>query len=92
VLLIDFNSRFEYNRYGYMGLSIQIQQLLWTIFRYNDEIIRRARETGQPVVHISRVSFLIEGRRKSRIGGEGVPLKLFYSRSDLKREVVRSKS
>ena len=32
VLILDFNQSFEFSRYGYAGLNLQIQQILWTVF------------------------------------------------------------
>jgi len=75
VLLVDFNRRFEYSRFGHTGLQVQIQQILWTVFMHDTQ-------SGNM---INRVSFLIDGRRKEKIGGEGVALKLFYSRNDLRK-------
>ena len=77
VLLLDFNRAFEYNRFGYMGLSAQIQQVLWTVFKSPQAKKEKIR----------CVSFLIEGKRKRKIGGEGLDLKLFYTIKDLKNTV-----
>ncbi|HMB00536.1 MAG TPA: GerMN domain-containing protein [Spirochaetota bacterium] len=76
VLLLDFNSRFSYNRYGYNGLRMQIQQVLWTVFKNQQE--------NQ---EIKNISFLINGKRKSKIGGEGMQLKPFYNKKDIKKVI-----
>ncbi|OHD57850.1 MAG: hypothetical protein A2096_01445 [Spirochaetes bacterium GWF1_41_5] len=70
VLILDFNRHFEYNKHGYIGLEVQIQQILWTITGINEQL---------------SLSFLIEGRRKHKIGGEGMILRPFYSVKDRKK-------
>ena len=79
VLMINFNKKFEYTKYGYMGHQARIQQILWTIFNSKAAKIEK----------IAYVSFLIEGERKMNIGGEGMGLKPFYSRKDMKK-IIRS--
>ena len=75
VLMLDYNQKFENNRFGHLGLQVQIQQILWTAF---------AVSTDQGD-EIKRISFLINGKRRTRIGGEGMSLKPFYTRRDLRR-------
>ena len=77
VLMIDFNRGFEYSRYGYLGLNAQIQQILWTVLHS-----RGARDEK-----ISSVAFTIDGKRKRKIGGEGMELKLFYTKKDLRKKI-----
>ena len=79
VLMINFNKKFEYTKYGYMGHQARIQQILWTIFNSKAAKIEK----------IAYVSFLIEGKRKMNIGGEGTGLKPFYSRKDMKK-IIRA--
>ena len=71
-LLLDFNGAFQFSKLGDKGIILQIQQILWTIFRNNPN-------------HIRYVSFLIEGKRKINLGGHGLQLKPFYSEKDLVR-------
>ena len=82
VLIVDFNSRFEYNRYGHLGLKMQIQQVLWTAFGVSKDSQHE----------LNRVSFLINGRRKERLGGEGLVLKPFYSRLDLVKKLGKKEN
>lgn len=77
VLILDFNEAFEYSRYGYAGLNLQIQQILWTVFN----------SKGAKLEKIKNISFMINGVRKKKIGGEGMELKLFYSRKDLRKQI-----
>jgi spore germination protein GerM len=79
VLLLDFNRAFEFNRFGHLGLQVQIQQVLWTVFDLSD------RSGSMVPEKIDSVSILIEGKRKKTLGGEGLALKLFYGREDLLR-------
>lgn len=79
VLLLDFNRAFEYNRFGHLGLQVQIQQVLWTVFDLSD------RSGSMVPEKIDSVSILIDGKRKKTLGGEGLALKLFYGREDLLR-------
>ena len=75
-LLLNFNSQFEYNRLGDKGIDLQIQQILWTIFK-------------SPFgIKVKYISFLFNDRRKRIIGGHGFELKPFYSRKDLKKNLV----
>jgi spore germination protein GerM len=87
VLLLDFNSRFEYNRFGHQGLKIQLQQVLWTAFDLSDQALERGDDK---VVRIESVSILIDGKRKKSLGGEGLSIKPFYGREDLKRSLAGS--
>ena len=48
---LDFNGAFQFSKLGDKGIILQIQQILWTIFRNSPEKIKY-------------VSFLIEGKRK----------------------------
>ena len=84
VLLLDFNSRFEYNRYGHLGLKIQLQQVLWTAFDLADQALERGDDK---IAHIESVSILIDGKRKKTLGGEGLSLKPFFGREDLHRSL-----
>ena len=76
VLLLDFNEPFEKNRYGNRGLFIQIQQLLWTLFQ-------------SPLLEgqFDSISILVDGKRKQQIGGDGMPLKPFYVKTDMRRYI-----
>ncbi len=73
VLILDFNESFEFSRYGYAGLNLRIQQILWTVFN----------SKGAKAEKIANVSLMINGKRKRKIGGEGLELKLFYSKKDI---------
>lgn len=77
VLLLNFNKAFEYNKYGHMGLRLQIQQVLWTSFHYCDA----------NNIPVEAVSFLVNGERKRNIGGEGLALKLFYTKKHLEKSL-----
>ena len=46
---LDFNGAFQFSKLGDKGIILQLQQILWTIFRNNPSQIRY-------------VSFLIEGK------------------------------
>lgn len=72
-LILDFNSFFENSKYGYMGMEAKLQQVLWTFFNYDQDQINR----------VSYISFLIDGKRRDTIGGDGKILKPFYSRKNL---------
>lgn len=73
-LLLDFNENFQFSRLGDKGIVLQIQQILWTVFRNNPLKVRY-------------VSFLIAGKRKFQIGGHGIQMKPFYSEKDLVRVI-----
>ena len=73
-LLLDFNGAFQFSKLGDKGIILQIQQILWTIFRNNPN-------------HIRYISFLIDGKRKINLGGHGLQLKPFYSEKDLVRVI-----
>ena len=79
-LIIDFNRAFEYSKYGPSGINARIQQLLWTVFNLPKLMDSKQIKSNQP---ISFVSILIDGRRKSNIGGDGMTLSPFYSFEDL---------
>ncbi len=74
-LMVDFNRAFEYSRYGRKALAVRLQLLLWSVFSANQNL--------QPAP-IRFVSILIEGRRKTKIGGDGWVVNPFYSERDLK--------
>lgn len=77
VLLLDFNQAFEFNRFGHLGLQVQIQQILWTVFDVSDQRDKK----------LESISILVDGKRKKTLGGEGMVLKPFYGRSDLVRTI-----
>lgn len=77
VLLLDFNQAFEFNRFGHLGLQVQIQQILWTVFDVSDQRDKK----------LESISILVDGKRKKTLGGEGLVLKPFYGRSDLVRTI-----
>ena len=77
VLILDFNEAFEFSRYGYAGLNLRIQQILWTVFNSN----------GAKAEKIAQIAFMINGERKRKMGGEGVELKLFYSKKDMVKTI-----
>ena len=80
VLILDFNAGFEYSRYGYKGLSIRIQQILWTLFSFST--------AKAPIEEkITHISFLINGKRKQKISAYGLELKPFYSKKDLLKRI-----
>ena len=87
-LIIDFNRSFEYSRHGYAGLEIRIQQILWTAFNLPFLYDSRKIKNNKPIEY---VSFLIGGRRKSKIGGDGMALSPFYSRDDLLKTINLTK-
>lgn len=87
-LIIDFNRAFEYSRHGYAGLEIRIQQILWTAFHLPPLYDSRKIKNNKPIEY---VSFLIGGRRKSKIGGDGMALSPFYSKEDLLKEINLTK-
>ncbi len=75
-LILDFNRNFEYSRYAHKGIEIRLQQILWTIFTL-------AESRGEENL-FRYVSFLIDGKRKSVLGGDGFFLNPFFSKEDLK--------
>ena len=77
VLIVNFNHHFEYSRFGDKGIEIQIQLVLWNIFKSQGGIAEK----------IEAVSFLIEGKRKTYIGGEGTQINPFYEKKDLKNQI-----
>ncbi len=77
-LLLDFNSAFENSKYGYMGIEVKIQQVLWTFFNFKADTVNK----------VGYISFLIDGKRKDVIGGDGKILKPFYSRKDLRSVIT----
>lgn len=80
-LIIDFNRAFEYSQHGHLGLKIRIQQVLWTVLNLPKNLYdSKGLKNETPINYIS---FLIEGRRKSKIGGDGMVLNPFYSKEDL---------
>ncbi len=78
-LILNFNKFFESSKFGYKGLEIRLQQVLWTMLSLDPQVL------GEKV---SFVSIIIEGERKSKIGGDGILLKPFYSKQDLKKEIL----
>lgn len=77
-LLLDFNSAFENSKYGYMGIEVKIQQVLWTFFNFKADTVNK----------VGYISFLIDGKRKDVVGGDGKILKPFYSRKDLRSVIT----
>ena len=78
-LVLNFNRFLENSKYGYKGLEVRLQQILWTLLNLPSDLLEKK---------ISFVSILVDGERKSRLGGDGFLLKPFYYRKDLKNKVV----
>ena len=76
VLLLDFNQLFADSRYGDKGTILQIQQIIWTLFHLQN-----------PPNKFNFVSFLIEGKRQSKLGVDTVcKLKLSIPEKILKKK------
>ncbi len=78
-LVLDFNRFLENSKYGYKGLEIRLQEILWTIFNLDKSVFPEK---------VFFISILIEGERKEKLGGDGLILKPFYSRKDLKSKMI----
>lgn len=63
---LDFNAEFEYNRLGYEGLRAQVNQIVFTATQFPG---------------IKNVVFLINGKRRDSIGGEGFSIAKPFTRS-----------
>ena len=65
-VFLDFNAEFEYNRLGYEGLRAQVNQIVFTATQFSG---------------IKSVVFLINGKRRDSIGGEGFSIAKPFTRS-----------
>ena len=78
-LVLNFNRFLENSKYGYKGLEVRLQQILWTLLNLKTDLLGK---------RISFISILIDGERNPRLGGDGFLLKPFYYRKDLKSSVM----
>jgi len=67
-LILNFNSKFEENYSGREAILLEINQVVLTVFEFNDVV---------------KLSILINGQKKSYLTGEGIPLKGVYTKSDV---------
>lgn len=67
-LTLNFSSKFEDNYSGREAILLELSQVVLTSFNFTQ---------------VSKLSILIEGKRKQYITGEGIPLKEVYTRQDL---------
>jgi len=67
-LTLDFNSSFEENYTGREAIMLELAQILFTAFTFDQ---------------VNKLTILIEGETKQYITGEGIPLKDAYTREDL---------
>ena len=67
-LTLNFNDRFEENYTGREAIMLELAQVLFTAFTFDQ---------------VNRLTILIDGETKRYITGEGIPLKDSYTREDL---------
>jgi spore germination protein GerM len=67
-LTLNFNDRFEQNYTGREAIMLELAQVLFTAFTFDQ---------------VNRLTILINGETKRYITGEGIPLKDSYTREDL---------
>ncbi len=67
-LTLNFNDRFEQNYTGREAIMLELAQVLFTAFTFDQ---------------VNRLTILIDGETKRYITGEGIPLKDSYTREDL---------
>ena len=67
-LTLNFNERFEENYTGREAIMLELAQVLFTAFAFEQ---------------VNTLTILIEGETKRYITGEGIPLKDAYTREDL---------
>ncbi len=68
LLTLNFSSRFEENYSGREAILLQLSQVLFTSFGFQQ---------------VRGVSIHIDGKQKQYITGEGIPLKQVYTKQDL---------
>lgn len=67
-LTLNFSSKFEENYSGREAILLELSQVVLTSFNF---------------AQVTKLSILIEGKRKRYITGEGIPLKEVYTKQDL---------
>ncbi len=67
-LTLNFSSKFEENYSGREAILLELSQVVLTSFNFTQ---------------VTKLSILIEGKRKRYITGEGIPLKEVYTKQDL---------
>ncbi len=67
-LTLNFSSKFEENYSGREAILLELSQVILTSFNFTQ---------------VTKLSILIEGKRKRYITGEGIPLKEVYTKQDL---------
>ncbi|MCK5093141.1 MAG: GerMN domain-containing protein, partial [Spirochaetes bacterium] len=67
-LTLNFSSKFEENYSGREAIPLELSQVVLTSFNFTQ---------------VTKLSILIEGKRKRYITGEGIPLKEVYTKQDL---------
>jgi spore germination protein GerM len=67
-LTLNFSGEIEQNYSGREAILLELSQIMLTSFSFDA---------------VGRVSILIDGARKGYITGEGIPLKLYYTKQDI---------